>query len=260
MLRLDEKWGLVYTLGSPRRVYIGLNIGGPASAGAAGLTAARKERDFLKALREAERVFFLSHVFAQRWADDFLIIYRQSTRRRLLEILLILEDESFYGGRLRLLLSRKAIAFGFRVELDGECMAMRNALGFIPDRRGPMFGPWRGRPTTFHGGDQWQSPRVVAGIVKGHLTRVLVGAGLSRDRKMGILLRTAFELVEVGTNPASVARITNKVSRSQCFDTQFIKSALHWDQTKRRQWIGVFDEYEDYMRVREGLLARTHSL
>ena len=66
-----------------------------------------------------------------RWADDLWVLVRTPLSPGVRLLLKILLAEHFYGRRLKLVRSRAAEAFGFRVAAQDGLVALRPILKFV---------------------------------------------------------------------------------------------------------------------------------
>lgn len=239
------------------RVSIGLNIGSPNSAGGAGLIASRKEH--LRLLREtpAVRVRFFAYVFRQRWADDLLLAYRRSVGLEFRNLLRDLTEPFFYGADLLLKRVGKNASFGNRVATSDACaLELRNSLPFVLDESDMLVGEWGDTQTSLHGGPQWRSKRITSGVVRGHLLRTSMGAGLTRERTQQLMLRMALELLDVGVTREVVKKNTLRATREKCLDLRVAKRTLLLRPERQKIWREMFDASERYDRVCESMLVR----
>lgn len=257
MFALDAEWGLVYVLAEAMKVLIGLNIGGSASAGGASMVAARREHLRLQREPEAVRLRFKLLVLALRWADDLLIAYRRSTRLLFPDLLRDLTAPNFYGDDLRLLRMPKNAAFGYRVSFDSDSVIqLRNALNFILDADQHLYGNWDLTTTTFHGGPQWRSKRLQSGVIRGHLLRTSVNAGLDKGQVTEIVVRTALEMIAVGMPVPTVQHATLRVARERFLLYRKVKKVLAYPKSKQKEWAAIFDELERRCRIVEATYVR----
>lgn len=225
------------------------------------MVASRKERDRLRLLTPVELQRFRAFVLLQRWADDLWLAYRLSVGQEFDAIITDITSPQFYGIDLLLLQTTSNVAFGNRIYTMGShALEVCNGLPFIEDTPHSLTGKWSRRYTTLHGGPQWRSLRLTAGIIRGHLLRCQVGAGLSNLHKTSLLLRTAFELIETGSNEQVTIRQSLRVAREAFLDTRKVKRVLQFPSTRRSAWIGAFDAWERHNRLSETALCRVWAL
>lgn len=254
VLRMDIEMGIVMVLNTPMRAYTGLNMGSPASAGGASLTAAYKEEVYLRSLAPRIRRELEDRVLIFRWADDLIYVCRVDSKNKFRRIISDLTEKRFYGAKLLLVQTYKNAAFGFRVTL-GTQVEFRSNLTFIGDLEDKLdANVWVGSHSTVHGGQQFQSPMVENGIIKGHLLRPLVSAGRSQTQREDAVTRVACELLEARYRPKTVMRVALSVMRQECLDSSRCRKVLESTIESRNQWTQMCDLCERRARTCETAL------
>lgn len=256
IIRLDERWGVILVNGEARVVWIGLTIGSPAAAGGSHLAAARREHKRLQIATAFERFVFFKYVFKVRWSDGLAYVFRRHVLLLIGELLNDLASVDFYGSDLRLLAADRSIGFGFKFTTVRDKLQLSNSLPFIADVGKEMMGAWGDRKSTFHGGPQFRTPRVEAGILRGHLIRSTIQAGHETATISDIVCRVAVELCNVGVHPAAVKRATLRVAREHNLFFDRIKATLEFPAPKRKLWGEVFDAFERRDRLTDAALVR----
>lgn len=247
---------MILVNGDARVVWIGLTIGSPTAAGGSHLVAARREHRRLLRASAFERYVFVTYVFKVRWSDDLAYVFRRHVLLLIGELMADLTRIDFYGSDLRLLAADRSIGFGFKFRTVRDKLQLSNSLPFITDVGKEMQGEWGDRCSTFHGGPQFRTPRVEAGILRGHPIRSTIHAGHDTATISDIVCRVAIELCNVGVHPAVVKRTTLRVAREHNLQYHRIKDTLDYPEPKRRVWGEVFDAFERRDRLIDAALVR----
>lgn len=248
---MDLRYGIVHVLGSMKRIVSGLNIGSPTSAGAAILQASKKEFDATQHLSPEDLALFLTHVLAQRWADDLLYAYRLSTYLYFRATLDRLQDEKFYGDNLLSVPVEDAEAFGFRLSWRHNALALRNKMALIKSPEDLPPEGWMQTTLGFHGGQQFYHHPTLAGVIKGHLMRPWVSAGVPESEQKMAVARVAMELQVLNLPENVISRMVRRLSREFNSDLKPIGNMLEWTPEERKRWVTFYDERELFWRKLE---------
>ena len=191
-----------------------------------------------------------------RWADDLWVFLRLPISPGVKLMLRVLLAERFYGHRLKLVRSRAAEAFGFRVGAWHGLVAVRPVLKFVgvemPSSRkyrrplGNDENVLRGRVAhkVYHGGQQFRSPQVEFGVGVGYVQRVLDCSNEGREEVLAMVLRALTGLLLAGVPRKIIRRVLRRARVGAHVDLSPVKLAVEWPKTRLRRWAEGFDRRE----------------
>jgi hypothetical protein len=211
IFELDWASGVVTVNGTPRIADEGFSMGSGLAPGGACLLAANREQEEVDAEPIHVQREFAEGVLVFRWVDDLNLI-----RKRILSVAadglarrIVAVD--FYGPTLRLERVPSRVSFGFRFDITGGRVKVRQAAKYIEDYRTRGFVK---RWAVVQGEDSFAAPHIVRATTAGHFTRLL---DLTNEDARGVssqMERLVWELRRVDISSRVIASAVRKLRGS----------------------------------------------